>query len=211
MALVSTPASLPPLADPPSITIRPIEPGDKQALRDGCDRLSERSRYRRFLSPHGTLTAAELRYFTEVDHHDHEALVAIDPATGRGVGVARYVRSPVDSEVAELAVAVADDWQGQGVGSRLTHALVDRARDEQIERFTALMLADNDRMLHLIRELGVVHDLHSADGAVEVTVDLPAQGGGDVSRLVRAAARGEIEPVGHGRHGSAPHDPATVP
>ena len=140
-----------------------------------------------------------MRYLTEVDHHDHEALVAIDPATGHGVGVARYVRSRVDPNVAELAVAVADDWQGLGVGRRLTEALVDRAREEQVERFTALMLADNDRMLHLIRELGVVHDLHSADGIVELTVDLPGQGAGDVSRLLRATARGDVEAVGRSR------------
>ena len=62
---------------------------------------------------------AELSYLTEVDHHDHEALVAVDPETNEGVGVARFVRSAEDPAVAELAVAVADDWQGQGVGSLL--------------------------------------------------------------------------------------------
>ena len=43
--------------------------------------------YRRFLGPHGPLSAAELRYLTEVDHHDHEAILAIDPESGRSVGV----------------------------------------------------------------------------------------------------------------------------
>jgi hypothetical protein len=69
---------------------------------------------RRFLAPHGRLTESELRYFTEVDHHDHEALVAIDPNTGHCTGVARYVRSTDDPAVAELAVAVVDGWQRQG-------------------------------------------------------------------------------------------------
>ena len=59
---------------------------------DAYERLSDESRYRRFLSPHKQLTDAELRYFTEVDHHDHEALVAGDPESGEWVGVARYVR-----------------------------------------------------------------------------------------------------------------------
>ena len=181
------------------VLIRPIHHDDKDALRAGCDRLSERSRYRRFLSPHGSLTPAELRYFTEVDHHDHEALVAIDPATGQGVGVARYVRSRVDPGVAELAVAVADDWQGRGVGSRLTRALVDRARDEQISSFTALMLADNRQMLKLVGELGVIHDLHTADGTVELTVDLSAPDAGDISRLLRATARGEVHAARFGQ------------
>src|SRR5947199_3263274 len=88
------------------VEIRPIEPDDKDALARGFDRLSELSRYRRFLSPRGPLTQAELRYFTEGDHHDHEALVAVDPDTGEDVGVARVVRSTEDPNVADLAVAV---------------------------------------------------------------------------------------------------------
>jgi GNAT superfamily N-acetyltransferase len=181
----------------PPIVIRPICAEDKQALRDGCERLSERSRYRRFLSAHGTLTPAELTYFTEVDHHDHEALVAIDPATGEGIGVARYIRCGVDPDVAELAVAVADDWQRHGVGNRLTEALAGRARSEGIKRFTALMLAENDLMLSLIKHLGVVHDMHLEHGIVEITVDVPGDGVGDVSRLLRATARGDIVALGH--------------
>jgi phosphoglycerate kinase len=183
--------------DAAAIEIRPIRADDKQALREGCDRLSEYSRYRRFLSPHRSLTPDELSYFTELDHHDHEALVAIDAATGHGIGVARYVRSRVDPTVAELAVAVADDWQGHGVGGRLGEALVDRARSEGIERFSALMLADNEPMLNLIRDLGAVHDRHDGQGVVELSVDLPGAGSGDVSRLLRATARGDVQAVGH--------------
>jgi RimJ/RimL family protein N-acetyltransferase len=172
----------------PPIVIRAICPEDKQALRDGTDRLSERSRYRRFLSPHGSLTSAELTYFTEVDHHDHEALVAIDPTTGEGIGVARYIRSPVRPDVAELAVAVADDWQQHGVGTRLTEALACRARHEGITRFTALLFADNTPMLHLIKSLGVVHDMSVHQGIVELTVDLPPHGVGGIAQLLHGTA-----------------------
>jgi RimJ/RimL family protein N-acetyltransferase len=185
-----------PDAGVPPVVIRPIRAEDKRALRDGYERLSERSRYRRFLSRHNTLTPGELTYFTEVDHHDHEALVAIDPATGQGIGVARFIRSRVDPDVAELAVAVADDWQGQGVGNRLTEALADRARSEGVKRFTALMLAENELMLNLIKHLGAVHDMHLENGIVEVTVDVPKDGVGDVSRLLRATARGDMEALG---------------
>jgi hypothetical protein len=75
-----------------SIEIRPVRPEDRTALQVGFDRLSERSRYRGFLSPRSRLTHSELRYFTEVDHHDHEALVAIDPATGDGIGIDRTMK-----------------------------------------------------------------------------------------------------------------------
>lgn len=174
------------------VEIRPIEPDDKDALARGFDRLSERSRYRRFLSPRGELTQAELRYFTEVDHHDHEALVAVDPETGDGVGVARFVRSPAEPNAAELAVAVVDDWQGRGVGSLLAARLAKRARQEGITRFTALALAENDAMLSLLHDLGKVRTGPTNLGTVELAVDLPDEGVSRLRRLLRAVARGDI-------------------
>jgi GNAT superfamily N-acetyltransferase len=174
------------------VEIRPIEPEDKDALARGFDRLSERSRYRRFLSPRGPLTQAELRYFTELDHHDHEALVAVDPDTGEGVGVARFVRSSAEPNIAELAVAVADDWQGHGIGSLLAGELAKRAREEGITCFTALALAGNDAMLGLLQELGQVRAGETRLGTVELAVDLPDEGVSRVRRLLRAVARGDI-------------------
>jgi RimJ/RimL family protein N-acetyltransferase len=174
------------------VEIRPIEPEDKDALARGFDRLSDRSRYRRFLSPRGPLTEAELRYLTEVDHHDHEALVAVDPDTDEGVGVARFVRSPEEPQTAELAVAVADDWQGRGVGSLLTAELAKRAREEGITCFTALALAENDAMLGLLHELGEVRAGPTQLGTVELAVDFPDEGISRLRQLLRAVARGDI-------------------
>ena len=79
--------------------------------------------YHRFLNPHGRLTAAELRYFTEVDHRDHEALIAVDPGSGVGVGVARYIRDHERRDSAEIAVSVLEAWQGRGVGKALLRRL----------------------------------------------------------------------------------------
>jgi len=186
---------------PDALEIRPISPDDKQALLDGFERLSDESRYRRFLSPHDKLSDAELRYFTNVDHHDHEALVAIDPASREGVGVARYIRSPSDPHSAELAVAVLDDWQRQGVGTRLATALADRAREEGITTLTGLVLADNELMLNLAREIGDARVVHRERGTVEIAIELPDQGPGRLSRLLRAVAAGELIPfpAHHGR------------
>jgi GNAT superfamily N-acetyltransferase len=186
------------------VEIRPISPHDKDALASGFERLSEQSRYRRFLSPRGPLTAAELRYFTEVDHRDHEALVAVDPVSGEGVGVARFVRSPEDRRAADLAIAVADDWQGHGVGSRLAGALAQRAREERITCFTALALADNDAMLKLLRELGNVRAQPSRLGTVELEVDLPATGLGRIRWLLRAVARGDVTVLNRRRRADRP-------
>jgi RimJ/RimL family protein N-acetyltransferase len=158
------------------------------------ERLSPESRYRRFLTPHDRLTTAELRYLTEVDHHDHEALVATDPRTGEGVGVARYVRDPERPDTAEVAVAVADHWQGQGVGTELLHRLADRARDEGILRFTALVVADNAAARRLLADLGTVRVVDEAQGAVELTVDLPEVGlGKALPGWLRSAGRGNLQ------------------
>jgi GNAT superfamily N-acetyltransferase len=179
------------------LQIRPIAPTDKQALAEGFEHLSDESRYRRFLSPHGSLSDAELRYFTEVDHHDHEALVAIDPQTGRGVGIARYIRSETDPKSAELAIAVADDWQRMGVGTRLATALSERAKHQGITAFTGLVLADNQLILSLARDLGEVRIDHKGHGTIEVTAELPREHrhGALASRFLRAFATGALTSV----------------
>jgi GNAT superfamily N-acetyltransferase len=181
--------------DTERLVIRPIGADDKQRLAAGFEKLSDRSRYRRFLSPHPRLSDEELRYFTEVDHHDHEAMVALDPETGEGVGVARYVRSENDPTAAELAVTVIDDWQGRGVGGRLATALAERARKEGIHRFTALMLAENELMLNLLRDLGEVRELQTEQGTVELAVELPESGLDRLRALLRAVARGDLTPL----------------
>jgi GNAT superfamily N-acetyltransferase len=176
-----------------TLLIRPISPDDKHQFVEAFERLSERSRYRRFLSARRRLSSSDVRYLTEVDHHDHEALVAVDPESGNGVGVARYVRLKTDARVAEVAVAVVDDWQGQGVGGRLAAEIADRARAEGITSFTALVRADNQLALNLLEELGTVRAVHREFGTVELTVDLPQRGLGHLPRLLRAVARGDIK------------------
>ena len=161
-----------PAASGTELEIRPIEPGDKAALAAAFDQSSDEAIYRRFLNPHGRLTASELRYLTEVDHRDHEALLAVDPASSKGVGVARYVRDHERRDSAEIAFAVLEPWQGRGVGKALLHRLADRARDEGITQFTGLMLSDNRLMRRLLEELGTTRLLSSGAGAVELAVDL---------------------------------------
>ena len=107
----------------------------------------------RFLARKDQLSAAELRYLTDVDHHDHEALGALDRAGGRGVGVARYVRDAGDPHAAEIAVTIVDDWQGRGLGTELLTRLSARARCEGIHRFTALVADDNVAMAALLQNM----------------------------------------------------------
>jgi hypothetical protein len=77
-----------------ALEIRPIRATDAACLSDAWARTSPESRRRRMNGTLAYLRPAELRYLSEVDHHDHEALVAIDTDTGRLVGVMRYIRIP---------------------------------------------------------------------------------------------------------------------
>jgi GNAT superfamily N-acetyltransferase len=185
------------LRDGSPVEVRPIRPTDKRLLREGFDRLSPESRYRRFLSPMPELSERFLAYLTEVDHHDHEALIAIAP-DGKGVGVARYVRSTTDPEVAEEAVTVVDDWQGRGVATVLLTLLSGRAHTEGIRRFTSLVLAENHEMLEVLEGLSPVRVIDRETGTVEVESELVADGLSPALRelLRQAARRGlDIQPV----------------
>src|SRR4051794_2126783 len=127
------------LRDGSEVVIRPVRPADRALLLSGFARFGARSRQQRFFGVKVRLTEAELAFFTEVDHHDHEALGAIDPRTGAGVGIARFIRFEPGGPVAEAAVAVVDDWQGRGLGRVLLEALVERAAEERVDRFQATL------------------------------------------------------------------------
>jgi GNAT superfamily N-acetyltransferase len=175
------------LPDGARIEIRPVRPDDKEAIADGFDRLSTRSRYRRFFAPLERLTPADLRYLTEVDHHAHEALIAYDKETGQSLGVARFVinagetaSAGVDEKpvFAELAVTVVDDWQQRGVATALLERLLARAREEGVTHFVALILDENDEAMALFRHLAPegTQPRRSASGHLELVIRLPEPG-----------------------------------
>ncbi len=156
--------------------IRPIRPDDKDRLAVALSRLSEETIRRRFFAAKPRLSAAELRYLTEVDGHDHIALVAVlEDDLGTLAGVARCVRFADAPETAEMAIVVGDAYQGMGLGRALALALADAARDAGIERFAATMLGDNRPAQHLMRTIARRLEEHPVGGGLrEVTVELEA-------------------------------------
>jgi len=161
------------LGDGTRILLRPLRREDREVYLRGFEHLSERSRYMRFFSPKNLLNETELRYFLDVDHHDHEAIAAVDLDTGEGVGVARFVRDTEDASIAEVSVAVVDDHQGRGIGALLLRAIARRAREEDVRRFRATVLSDNSRMLSMIRARWPHHELRRRPASVlELEFDL---------------------------------------
>ena len=179
------------LRDGSTAVLRPIRADDRDAIAQGFEEMSEESRYRRFMSPLPTLSAAQLTYLTDIDHHDHEAIVAFTPER-EPMGVARYVRTDPDSDAAEVAVAVVDRYQGKGVATALLDLLVARAREEGVRRFSATALASNDDVIDLLRRIGPSHTDPSSGGVVEMEIELPAETHPDstLRRLLRTAAKG---------------------
>ncbi len=134
----------------------------------------------------------DLSYLSDdVDHRRHEALVAVEPGSDRGLGIARFFRKPGEPETAEVAVAVADDWQGRGIGTELLTRLTERARREGIRRYTAVVATDNREMADRLERAGAMGDGGSGEeGTSQYVVDLPTDGiGGLLQRALRAAAR----------------------
>ena len=161
------------LRDGGRFLLRPLRPTDRDMYLRGFEHLGSTSRYMRFFSPKSTLTEREIHYFVDVDHHDHEAVVAIDLARGEGVGVARWVRLLDEPRVAEVSVTVVDEHQGRGLGALLLQRAAQRAGEEGIDRLRASVLADNHRMLNLIRTRWPRHRVHRGPASVlEIEFDL---------------------------------------
>ena len=142
------------LRDGRAVDVRPLERCDRGLLAAAIRRLSDQSRYFRFASPKPRMSERELDHLVDVDHRDHEALLAIDPLTGRGVAVARYIQIVGEPGVVELAVTVADDWQRFGLGSALLAGVMKRAGDEGHSTVRASVLATNGRSIAMLRRAG---------------------------------------------------------
>ena len=142
------------LADGTEVLIRDIEPGDKARLEAGLRRLSDATIHRRFLAAKPRFSTAELRYLTEVDGHDHIAIVAVlAGAPEHLVGVARCVRLPDRPGTAEMAIVVHDPLQGLGLGRRLAQDLADEARAAGVISFAATMLGENVAARRVMRTI----------------------------------------------------------
>jgi RimJ/RimL family protein N-acetyltransferase len=165
------------LSDGTRVRIRPVEPGDKPRLEVALSRLSSESIRRRFLAAKPSLSAAELRYLTEVDGFRHMALVAVlDDDPEQIVAVARCIRTEPHGATAEFAIVVGDELQGRGLGTVLAADLARRARAAGIRRFTATTLADNDAVRHLIDGFAARTEQRVQQGGVrEIVAELPSR------------------------------------
>jgi len=162
------------------LSIRAIRTDDKNRLLENFERLSERTVYFRFNEPKRQLTEADLRHLTEPDFDTHVALVAVAPDEQDGheriLGVGRYYvgTAPSGEPVAEVAFAVDDAVQGQGIGTHLLHHLGTVALARGIGLFEAFVHPDNRRMLEVFQNSGYGVREHADSDLVHVDMILGA-------------------------------------
>lgn len=175
--------------------VAPLHPDDRRRYLGGVSQMSEKSLYSRFMTPVSRLTESQLRYLLEVDHRDHEALLAVDEDSGEAVGVARFIR--LDRlDVAEAAIIVVDSWQGSGLGKSMLRMLAHAARKVGVTRFEANVLHDNAPMLALLDALGPRESVRRDGSSLVIQVPLPESGiGNHDTGVLKEVDSGEFELV----------------
>jgi len=151
-------------------------PRDREAVREGFEKLSEETRFHRFLAAVPHLTEAMLDHLvSEVDGVDHVALalVVVD-AEGNGVpaGVARMIRYSEERDAADVAVTVIDEFQRRGVATALLTELM-RRRPPGVKRLVTTVTADNAASLAMLRHLGPTIEKPAGPNRLDVVVELP--------------------------------------
>ncbi|HEX8873479.1 MAG TPA: GNAT family N-acetyltransferase, partial [Nitrosospira sp.] len=143
------------LADGTDITIRPIRPEDAELDQNFVRRLSEESRYFRFMDTMHELPETLLVSLTQIDYGREIALIAVTQEKGREValGVARYTINP-DGNSCDFALAIADNITGKGLGQKLMISLMEAAREQGLKEIGGSVLHNNHRMLKLMNRLG---------------------------------------------------------
>jgi ribosomal protein S18 acetylase RimI-like enzyme len=154
------------------VEIRAVRPDDRAGLAAAVGRVSTESLYRRFFAVKRSFTEQETAYFVDVDFVNHVALVAVVEEGGRPMiaGGGRYV--VVQPGQAEVAFAVVDQNQGQGIGAALMRHLAAIARAAGLEELIAEVLPDNVPMLKVFEKSGLLPVTRRESGVVHVTLRL---------------------------------------
>ena len=160
------------LRDGRRLEIRALRPKDRDQFAAAASSLSAESLYRRFFSAKRHFSDAERSFFVDVDFINHVALIALLEDTGGGrpaiVGGARYVVTKPGE--AEIAFAVVDQFQGQGIGATLMRHLCAIAREAGLRQLTAEVLPHNKAMLKVFEKSGLQVATRRESGTVHVTL-----------------------------------------
>jgi acetyltransferase len=137
------------------VKLRPIKPEDEPLEKELFNRLSKETIYFRFFGYLPSVDHSILSRFTHIDYDREMAIIAqiTDKGQNKMIGVVRMIADPWN-ESAEYAIVIADDWQGQGLGTVLTNYIFEIARDRGIQKIEADVLDSNQSMIHMFKKWG---------------------------------------------------------
>ena len=155
------------LSDGTPMIIRPIRPEDADIEQEFVRNLSAEARYFRFMRAIEELTPEMLVRFTQLDFSREMALIAVISVQGKRkqIGVARYSVNP-DAKSCEFALTVSDEYRGHGIGSQLMDGMMEAARGHGVQVIEGEVLANNRRMLSLMKELGFSISISPEDPSI---------------------------------------------
>jgi GNAT superfamily N-acetyltransferase len=160
------------LRDGRTVEIRAQRSEDRDGMHAAITRFSSGSLYRRFFGVRREFSEKETDYFLDIDFVNHVALVVVASDAGQPtiVGGGRYV--VVQPGQAEVAVAIIDTYQGQGIGSALMRHLAILGREAGLSEFIAEVLSDNGPMLKVFERSGLPMSTERGGTVMHVTLRL---------------------------------------
>jgi len=160
------------LRDGRRVEIRALRHEDRAGLEDAVRRASAESLRRRFFSVRRHFSEQEMEFFSDIDFVNHVALVVVADEGGAAVivGGGRYV--VIGPGRAEVAFALIDDYQGQGIGAALMRDLAAIARNAGLKELIAEVLPENMAMLKVFKKGGLHPTIRPEAGIVHVTLRL---------------------------------------
>jgi ribosomal protein S18 acetylase RimI-like enzyme len=158
------------LRDGRRVEIRALQPDDRADLIAAVSRIGTQSLARRFFGLKRSFSEPEIAYFVNVDFMNHVALVAVVEESERPViiGGGRYI--VVQPGQAEVAFAVVDEYQRQGVGAALMRHLTAIAREAGLRELIAEVLTDNISMLKMFEKSGLLLQMKREPGVVHISL-----------------------------------------
>ncbi|MER5317910.1 GNAT family N-acetyltransferase [Streptosporangium roseum] len=146
------------------VEIRPARADDEERIRRFLAGLSPRTQTLRFFTGVSRPSASLVRSLLVMDER-RDVLLAV-----HGEAVVGHAMSFKGGQAdVEIALVVADEWQGRGVGSRLARRLLRRASVAGARTLGMDVLGDNRKVLSMVRRAWPEATMKASSGAVEVT------------------------------------------
>ena len=160
------------LRDGRQVQIRALRPDDRDSLIKAVGRIGSQSLYRRFFAVKRDFSEKETSFFVNVDFVNHVALVVVAEENGQPaiVGGGRYVVTK--NGQAEVAFAIIDQYQRQGIGAALMRHLGVIARAGGLRELVAEVLPENRPMLKVFEKSGLAMSIKRESGVMHVFLQL---------------------------------------